>query len=262
MKNQLASQLESMTDPLDAVICQWHRNAKIVQGIRAEDFVRPTRLGSWRIAELVAHLTSTMAMVVELCNSPAPSIITGDALDWYANSADFATTIADEARRAARTSAEHLQRAHLHTMDAAIHLIKQTAPSRPVAAGTDGLTLKQLCVTRCVEAVIHGLDLAAGLHRDADIDQAALDVCVRYVTAALTSSSQPPFTRVIIDGSTSNRTWVAEWGPAPAVSPPPHCPSLTFLELVTGRIDLGQTELAALDQKTRHSLTNLLPVLK
>lgn len=262
MRNQLVSRLGSMTDPINAVVSQWHRNTECVMGLRAEDFMRPTRLGSWRIAELVAHLTSTMAMVVELCESPAPSTAIGEAIDWYANSEEFATAIAEQARRAARASAENLRRAHVHTMEAAIGLVMHTIPSRPVAAGADGLTLEQLCVTRCVEAVIHGLDLAAALHRDADIGQGALDVCVRYVTAALARTSRPPLARILIDDSASDSTWAVEWGPAPAISPPPHCPSLTFLELVTGRTDLDQTELATMDAKARNSLTELLPILK
>jgi uncharacterized protein (TIGR03083 family) len=262
VRNQHVSRLGSMTDPINAVVNQWRRNAECVMGLRAEDFMRPTRLGSWRIAELIAHLTSTMAMVVELGESPAPSTAIGQVIDWYANSEEFATTIAEQARRAARASPENLRRAHVHTMEAAIFLVMHTVPSRPVAAGADGLTLEQLCVTRCVEAVIHGLDLAAGLHRDADIDQGALDVCVRYVTVALARSSRPPLARILVGDSASDSTWVVDWGPAPAISPPPYCPSLTFLELVTGRTDLDQTELASLDSKARNSLAGLLPILK
>jgi hypothetical protein len=74
-----------------------------VASLSAEDFARPTRLGSWRVAELVAHLgVSNLARYVTGPTAARPQV---DALGWVkataAASADVngrATAMADVRR--------------------------------------------------------------------------------------------------------------------------------------------------------------------
>jgi hypothetical protein len=64
-------------DAISAVVDQWQRVDQRVARLRDQDFARPTRLGGWRVAELVSHMTANMAMVVDLCQRPAPVTASG-----------------------------------------------------------------------------------------------------------------------------------------------------------------------------------------
>jgi uncharacterized protein (TIGR03083 family) len=251
-------------DAVRAVVDQWQRVDQQITRIPDQGFARPTRLGGWRVAELVAHMTANMAMVVDLCQRPAPATANGQAIDWYTNSADFADAIADQGRQAARDRPAHLRAAHAHTLDTAVALLSTSDPARVVAAGPDGLTLEQLCVTRCVEAVVHGLDLSHSLDQPADIGHAALDICIRFFTALLARSSRPPLAHILIEDHSSTSTWTAAWGPATEGRlRTQRCSAHTFLELATGRVNLHRGLLTErLDPKSHQRLGEYLPLLR
>jgi hypothetical protein len=126
------------------------------------------------------------------------------------------------------------------------------------------LTLEQLCVTRCVEAVVHGLDLAHGLDMPADIGHGALDVCIRFFTALLARSSRPPLAQIVIEDPASTSTWIATWGPATEGKPGmQRCSATTFLELASGRIKLDHGPLTEqVDPQSHQQLGDHLPLLR
>ena len=251
-------------DAISAVVDQWRRVDQQVSGVRDQDFTRPTRLGGWRVAELVAHMTANMAMVVDLCQRPPPATASGKAIAWYTNSDDFAAVIDDQARQAARGRPAHLRAAHAHRLNAAVALVSTSDPARVVAAGPDGLTLEQLCITRCVEAVAHGMDLAHSLDWPADIGHGALDICIRFFTALLARSSRPPLAHILIEDSASTSNLVAAWGPAPEGRlGTQRCSAATFVELATGRIKLDHGLLTErLDPQSQQRLGDHLPLLR
>lgn len=251
-------------EAISAVVDQWRRVDQQISRIPDQGFTRPTRLGGWRVAELVAHMTANMAMVVDLCQRPPPATASGQAIDWYTNSGDFAAVIDDQARQAARDRPAHIRAAHARTLDSAVALVSTSDPARVVAASPDGLTLEQLCITRCVEAVVHGLDLAHSLDWPADIGQSALDICIRFFTALLARSSRPPLAHILIEDPASTSTWIAAWGPTIEGRPgAQRCSAATFLELATGRTKLDRGLLTEpLDPRSHQQLGDHLPLLR
>jgi hypothetical protein len=55
---------------------------------------------------------------------------------------------------------------------------------RVVTAGNDKMTLEALCATRCVEAVLHTLDLDSALSTLVQLDASALAMVLRFVEVA------------------------------------------------------------------------------
>ena len=128
----------------------------------------PTRLGDWRVRELVAHLGSVFDSL-----SDNLGLSTGDAAplaptDWVAATRTGAPAIADHARE--RGAAEfggspaEVAAALDHAVDRALKLLAEDlSPALRLPIRFGPMLLDDYLVTRLVETVVHADDLAAAL---------------------------------------------------------------------------------------------------
>ena len=130
----------------------------------------------WRVALGLAHLSAAADQVLAAAQeTPGPP--TGwTAVDWYRRRDPGQAKAAAEA--VARPQAAHVLRAgiadlamrHRGATATAMAVLRSGEPGRILGGPADGLELAEFTVTRLVEAVVHGLDLADALGRPGTAD--------------------------------------------------------------------------------------------
>jgi uncharacterized protein (TIGR03083 family) len=246
-----------------AAVAQWDLLVVAVDALPDDVFAWSTRLGDWSVAELVAHLVGNARWVAATLDAPPPTRAVQTALSYYANIGDHAL-IAQRAREraAGRTAAE--LRALLREEIATARRRLATAPTDAlVAAPGGGMRLADYLVTRAVEGVVHGLDLAVATGTEPPLEPGALRLVARFLAALLATRAPgrsvelrvPPYAAVQCIG-----------GPAHARGTPPNVietDPLTWVDLATGR--RGWTEAVASGRVTasgaRADLSAHLPLL-
>ena len=163
---------------------QFRATDGLVAILSEQQALLPTRLGSWRVIELVAHLTSSLELVLGAAHSPTGTAAESSPLRWYRNVDDFADVIDVEARSAARAGWGNVRDAMEQRLVQVTLLLDRENPSRMVLAGNDTMTLEALCATRCVEAVLHTLDLGSALSAPVPVDRSAVAIVRRFVKEA------------------------------------------------------------------------------
>jgi uncharacterized protein (TIGR03083 family) len=229
---------------------------------------RPTRLGDWRVRELVAHLGSVFDSVSRNLGLDAgpgePLTPTG----WVAATRTAAPAIADHAGQQAEREFGGPPAAVAAALDAAIDrtlkiLAEEHAPELRIPIRFGPMLFSDYLVTRLLETVVHGDDLAAALGTGLPHDRQALAATVRLLADALAAQAPggavelriPPFAVVqCVAGPRHTRGTppnVVETGPLP------------WIRLATGRRGwaeaLDVAELTASGE--RSDLSSLLPVM-
>ncbi|MDQ1748540.1 MAG: hypothetical protein QOD07_2803 [Frankiaceae bacterium] len=229
------------------------------------DLDRPTRLGDWTVAHLVAHLTLGMSAIAKYLTAdpaPAPAM---DARDW-ADRCESAGPSVDERASAMADGARPSElRSGLRTarIDAEAALA-EAPPSFVVAARFGALRLPDYLATRCVEATVHGLDLAAALGAEPALDRDAVATAVRLLTGVLAERAPgrsvelrvPPYAAVqCVEGPRHTR------GTPPNVV---ETDPVAWLELATGRLAWPEAAAAGRVRASgeRADLSSLLPILR
>ena len=229
------------------------------------DFDRPTRLGDWTVAQLVGHLTLSMSGAARyLTSDPAP-VPTMDTRLWADRCAGAAASVDERATAMADGAGPAELRSGLRTarLDAEAALADVT-PAFVVAARFGAMKLADYLATRCVEATVHALDLAAALGVEPILDRDAVATAVRLLAGVLAERSPgrsvevrvPPYAAVqCVEGPRHTR------GTPPNVV---ETDPVTWLELATGRITWVE---AAQNGRVRASgeradLSALLPILR
>jgi uncharacterized protein (TIGR03083 family) len=219
----------------DGVVAQ-HRLIDVLVE-RADDFDRPTRLGAWTVAQLVGHLTLSMSGLARyLTADPAPAA-TMDTRTWADGCAPAAAAVDERATAMADDVGPAELRGALRTarLDAEAALA-DISPEFIVAARFGAMRLPDYLATRCVEATVHTLDLAAALGAEPPLDRQAVGVCVRLLTGVLASRAPgrsvevrvPPYAAVqCVEGPRHTR------GTPPNVV---ETDPVTWMELATGRL--------------------------
>jgi len=229
------------------------------------EFDRPTRLGDWTVAQLVAHLTLSMSGVARyLTGSPAPAPGM-DTRDWADRCApagaavdERATAMAEGARPAELRGA--LRTARLEAEAA----LAGVAPDFAVAARFGAMRLTDYLATRCVEATVHTLDLAAALGVEPPVDRNAVAATVRLLTGVLAERSPgrsvevrvPPYAAVqCVEGPRHTR------GTPPNVV---ESDPVAWMELATGRVGWAEAVETGRVRASgeRADLSALLPILR
>jgi uncharacterized protein (TIGR03083 family) len=250
----------------DGVVGQHRIFDALVDSIEADVFDRPTRLGDWTVAQLVAHLTLSMAAIARyLTADPAPAP-TMDARAWADGCAPAAASVDERATAMADETGPAELRGALHAArldaEAALSALPP-ASSFVVQARFGAMRLPDYLATRCVEATVHTLDLAAALDAEAVLDRHAVGVAVRLLTGVLADRSPgrsvelrvPPYAAVqCIAGPRHTRGTppnVVETDPA------------VWLELATGRLSWADAVAAGQVRASgeRADLSSSLPVL-
>lgn len=169
-----------------AVVAGWRAVERLVDGVPDDAFDLPTRLGEWRVAELVGHLSRNPSHIARmLAGARAEPTVRVGAGDYYASTAPDPAIAARGVAEAADKPPAVL-RAELHRLtDEAVELLDRLGDDQVLDTGTRSLTLADYLPSRCVEASVHSLDLAAATGLDPGLDGEALGVAVRLLATTL-----------------------------------------------------------------------------
>jgi uncharacterized protein (TIGR03083 family) len=257
----------------DGALAQYGRLVDVVAVLPEELFATPTRLG-WTVAELVAHLAANIHAVsrgLEHAEPPRPEI---QLVDYYRAGADVAAAIDRRARELAAGRDPRDLRAQLEQevgdAAAALSALGKAGERRLIVARLGAVALADFLVTRCVEGVVHGLDLqhAVGLpgRRDDAADAAALRVVVRLLAAMLQAAAPGRSVEVRVPGPAGLAVQCVE-GPRHTRGTPPNtveADAVTFVEVTTGRMAWGEAVATGLVRASgaRADLSPYLPLLR
>jgi uncharacterized protein (TIGR03083 family) len=262
-----------------AATAQWDRLVAAVDGLGDDAFPGPTRVG-WTVAQLCAHLVRTVDAVCRALSAPAgpgPPALT--ALDYFAAVRPRYRAIDVRARASAADSSPGQLRGALRAaVDQARADVAGRDARTAVVTAAGSIRLGDLLETRCVEAVVHGLDLPGAARVDPDPD--ALRVSVRLLADMLAARVPgravevrvPPHAVVScgagepVGGSGDAAAQVGPGrGPRHTRGTPPNVvevPPGVFVELACGRMDWAGAARAGLTASgARADLSGHLPLL-
>ncbi|MFL6076701.1 MAG: maleylpyruvate isomerase N-terminal domain-containing protein [Mycobacteriales bacterium] len=143
--------------------------ARVMLGLEPAVFDRPTRCRPWSVADLLAHVRTAIGRLVEMLAAPPPDAAEVDAAGYYRPDRRFepdvdAARVAAAIRDAAEAGGPALARDFDRTWREVAALVAAEPPGQLVTTRHgDPMTLTDFLVTRVVELVVHGLDLADGL---------------------------------------------------------------------------------------------------
>ncbi|MET9292749.1 sterol carrier family protein [Streptomyces sp. NPDC003077] len=227
-----------------AVGAQLARVQEAVRKLDPAQYALPTRLGDWTVRELVTHLAVVIDHVCENIELPAPAKQEVTLDRWAFTTVALAGRVDEVVRAAAETGdpAGLLDRAAQRFAD----VVPGAPDDRLLAVRVGAMRLDDFLVTRCVELVVHGDDLAAATGVEIAHDRQALATATRLLADAMADKAPggsvevrvPPFAVVqCVEGPKHTR------GTPPNVV---ETDPLTWLRLATGRT----TWDAALDAAT------------
>src|SRR5450631_1551216 len=251
--------VNSSSDVGVACVAQWTRVADAVDALPDDRFDLPTALPCWRVADLVAHLSMCAGLAALWLAEPAPQRAEATAGPYLLTLSAAASAVDERTRgfAAGKTPAE-LRRLVREAVASLRDVVDETDPARVISTRVAPMRLDDFLVTRCVEGVVHGLDLSPAV----DPDAGALRIATRATLAALVAKAPghtvevrvPPIAAVqCVEGPRHTR------GTPPNVV---ELDPLTWVRLAAGR--LPWTEAVA-DGRVRASgersnITSLLPI--
>jgi uncharacterized protein (TIGR03083 family) len=245
-----------------AVAAQLRNIDGCVAGLEPEDFERPTRLGSWRVAELVAHVG--VSEIARYLSGPSAQRARVDTLGWVAGCATVAQSVDERASAMADETRPAELRALIRRLRQETDVVlARLDPSFVVPARFGDIAVADYLATRCVELTVHALDLTAAVGRSPSLDAGAVGVAVRLLLNALATGAPgksvevrvPPHAAVqCVEGPRHTRGT-----PGSVVE----CDAVTWLELATGRVTWSDAVDAGRVQASgeRADLSSLLPLL-
>lgn len=218
----------------NGVLGQLHNVDEVVTAMPERQLESPTRLGGWRVAELVAHIG--MPQLPGLLTGASASSADLDVLGWAAGCAPSSGEVDERAR----SMTEEARPAELRTLVHETRLAAATALMNldagfVVPARFGAMDLPDYLATRCVELTVHSLDLAQALGVDVTLDADATAVAVRLLAHVLATTAPgrsvevrvPPYAAVqAVEGPRHTRGT-----PPNVVETDPR----TWLEIATGR---------------------------
>lgn len=196
---------------------------EVLLGLSESEVMLPTRCAPWDVAALSVHTVGSLNQVLVALDQGRPGVSEGSvsAAGYYVPEVRFspevnAARVAGAVERASRREdAAEPGRVLRGTWDAlAGRLPGEPVDRRIVTRHGDPMLLTDYLVTRVVEVVLHGLDLADALGREPWTSGAALDV----VRGVLFGSADPEELRRVLPQEVGQRG-----------------PSLAAVRAVTGR---------------------------
>jgi uncharacterized protein (TIGR03083 family) len=243
-----------------ACVAQWTAIADAVDLLPDDAFVQPTALPGWRITELVAHLAMGASAPARWLLDPAPPRAETDAPTYLLCLGAASADVDARTRERAGTKPPRVLRAEVRVaVDELAAVIAATDAARVIATRLAPMRFDDFLVTRCVEGVVHGLDLepVVGPH------PGALKITAKALLAALVMKAPghtvevrvPPIAAVqCVEGPRHTRGT-----PSNVVEADP----LTWVRLATGRlrwadaVDDGRVSASG----ERSDISDLLPLL-
>jgi uncharacterized protein (TIGR03083 family) len=233
-----------------------------VAALEPDDFTKPTRLGDWRVAQLVAHVGASN--IGPLLSGESASKAEFDVLDWARGCAPAATDVDDRARALSDEARPAELRALIGQTRASVESSLATPhPTFIVPARWGAIRLADYLATRCVELTVHSLDLGNAVGNAVSLDRDAVGVAVRVLAHVLATTAPgrsvevrvPPYIAVqVVEGPRHTRGT-----PGNVVE----TDAQTWLELATGRTTwaeaVGDGRVSASGE--RADLSMYLPML-
>lgn len=226
-----------------ALLAQWARTVQSVSLVPLDRYGDPTRLGCWRVSELVAHLAHSPQATVVALLGPPPDRAELDAVGWLAGTARGAHLI----DALVRGDAEGVAPADLAQALADVVGVASAAlgeagllPTQVVTSRQAPMTLADFATTRCVEGVVHHLDLAAAVP-DLGLpapDPAALRVVVRLLASGLVVAAPGRSVELRVPGRSGVAVQCVP-GPRHTRGTPPgvvEADPVAWVEVATGRL--------------------------
>jgi uncharacterized protein (TIGR03083 family) len=243
-----------------ACVAQWTKIADAVDELPDDRFEAPTDLPGWRLSELVAHLAMCAGSPARWLSEPVP-------VKAEANVAAYLLCLKDAAgdvdtrthdRAAGRTPGD-LRADVRAAVDGLRAVVADTDPARVIPTRLAPMRFDDFLVTRCVEGVVHGLDLERVVEPDPD----ALKVAARALLAALVSKAPghtvevrvPPIAAVqCVEGPRHTRGT-----PSNVVE----LDALTWVQLAAGRLSwsAGVADGRVRASGERSDISGLVPLL-
>jgi uncharacterized protein (TIGR03083 family) len=170
----------------EGALAQYALVRDAVNALPDSAFAAPTRLGTWTVAELVAHLAATVDAVGRALAHPEPDRADVDLMAYLSAMRGVAPAVAQRAAELATGATPAALRERLGAaVDDAANALRGSDPGRIVLMRLGAVPLGDFLVTRCVEGVVHGLDLRAATGAPSSPDPGALRVVVRAFAALL-----------------------------------------------------------------------------
>jgi uncharacterized protein (TIGR03083 family) len=253
-------QVRAWADAGVACVAQWTHVADAVDALPDDQFDAPSGLPGWRVADLVAHLSMCAGLAARWLAEPAPDRAEASVGPYLLSLGAAASSIDELARSlAAGKTPTELRVLVQNAADSLRDVVSSTDPARVIPTRLGGMRFDDFLVTRCVEGVVHGLDLSPAV----EPDPGALRLATRALLAALVVKAPghtvevrvPPIAAVqCVEGPRHTR------GTPPNVV---ELDPLTWVRLAAGR--LPWTEAVA-DGRVRASgersnISALLPIL-
>jgi uncharacterized protein (TIGR03083 family) len=250
----------------DAAVAQWRAVEAMVDDIPDASFALPTRLGDWTVAELVAHLAGNPSHIAGFLAVPIdPAASPVGILDYYGDDDEAKAAIAATSRDASAGRTPTQLRDDVHRQAAAAIELLASVPDDTLLAVDDQQTMRldEYMVSRCIEACIHTLDLAAAAGIEAQLDRDAVAATARTLARMLVAQAPGRSVEVRVPPYVAVQC-VA--GPRHTRGTPPNVVEtdpVTWLELATGRLDWADARGAGRVSASgeRADLSAYLPVL-
>jgi uncharacterized protein (TIGR03083 family) len=243
-----------------ACVDQWRSVADVVDRLADEVFDHPSSLPGWRVADLVAHLAMCAGAPARWLAEPTPAKAEVDAAAYFLCLRDAADDVDARTRDRARDKTPTQLRAEMRAaVDELAAVVATTDPAWVIPTRLAPMRFDDFLVTRCVEGVVHGLDLVPAVSPDGP----ALKLATKALLAALVLKAPghtvevrvPPFAAVqCVEGPRHTRGTPSNVVEADA---------LTWVRVSTGRLSwreaIGDGRLRASGE--RSDISDLLPLL-
>lgn len=219
-----------------AVLSQFGGLGAVVGDLPDGTFDAPTRLGSWRVAELVAHLTSNVAAIGQYLRQPAPPRADIELVRYYHQARAAAAGVDERARAAGSRPPAELRAALTAAVAAAAIDLADAPPDRLLATRPGAMPLADFLRTRCIEGTVHALDLAAAARTEPVLDRVALRHAVTVLAETLAADAPGRSVEVRIPPYAAVQCGA---GPRHTRGTPPNVVEtdpVTWLELASGRL--------------------------
>jgi uncharacterized protein (TIGR03083 family) len=234
----------------------------IVSRIDAADFDLPTRLGTWRVAELVAHLGSSN--LPRYLSGASAAKATISVVDWARNCPNVSADVDDRARALTDDARPAQLRSLLRETRLAVTAsLAKVSPTFVVPARFGAIAVADYLASRCVELTVHTLDLTEALGLEPALDPIATAIAVRLLAGVLAANAPGRSVEVRIP---PHAVVQCVEGPRHTRGTPPNVietDPVTWLELATGRLSwrdaIDTSRLSASGE--RADLAGLLPIL-
>ncbi|WP_031067637.1 maleylpyruvate isomerase family mycothiol-dependent enzyme [Streptomyces sp. NRRL WC-3742] len=244
----------------------------VVDGLDDGRLELPTRLGDWRVRELLAHLAVQLDFLPAHLDDPLEGRVALDLTGWVAAVGTVAPALDAQTRERAAAGfggdAASVAEAFGRSADALAGMLERPEvadPERRLEIRLGSMLLSDLLVTRLVETVVHADDLAQALGLPAfPHDRQALAAVTRLLADAFADRAPggavelriPPYAVV-----------QAVEGPKHTRGTPPNVvetDALTWIRLATGRLGWAEAEETASLSASgeRSDLRAYLPVMR